>query len=212
MRISTTIILFMIFLQLPCMAQPASFKQIKDTKVFLDKFNATTKNLTSIKSSFVQEKHLSALEDKIISKGIFRYKKENKVRMEYTTPFTYLMVLNNGKMYIKDGAKVNKFDTQSNKMFRQINDMLINTLNGNLIHSKEYSVKYYENESMYLIELTPLDKALLELMNTIKIYIDKNKLVVSKIEITEKSGDFTLISFFDVQQNTEIKDEEFIVK
>jgi len=195
-----------------CIAQPTSFKPVKDKTAFLEKFNQTTKTITSIKSNFVQEKHLSALEDKIISKGIFRYKKDNKVRLEYTTPFSYIMVLNNGKMYIKDGSKVNKFDTRSNKMFRQINDMLVNTLNGNLVNSKDYSITYYENDLIYLIELKPLDMAVQEMMDNIKIYVDKKKLTVNKIEIIEKSGDYTLISFSDIQQNTEIKDEEFVVK
>lgn len=193
-------------------AQPASFKPVKDKNAFLEKFNQTTKTITSVKSNFIQEKHLSALEDKIISKGIFRYKKDNKVRLEYTTPFSYLMVLNNGKMYIKDGSKVNKFDTRSNKMFRQINDMLVNTLNGNLVNSKDYEISYFESEATYLIELKPLDKAVQDIIDKIKIYVDKKKLTVNKIEIIEKSGDYTLISFSDIQQNTEIKDEEFVVK
>jgi outer membrane lipoprotein-sorting protein len=89
---------------------------------------------------------------------------------------------------------------------------MINTLNGNILQSKEYVVSYYENESTYLLELEPQDKTILELVQKIKIYIDKKKLNVNKIEMKEKSGDFTLLSFINVLQNTEIKDEEFIVK
>jgi outer membrane lipoprotein-sorting protein len=193
-------------------AQDNTFKPMKDIKGFSEKFDEISKKLQTIKSDFVQEKHLSFMEDNIVSKGIFRYKKENKVRLQYTTPFEYLMVLNNGKMYIKDGNKVNKFDTHSNKLFRQINDMMINTLNGNILHSNEYVVSYYENETTYLLELAPQDKTVLELIQKIKIYVDKKKLGVSKVEMKEKSGDFTLLSFINVQQNTEIKDEEFVVR
>jgi outer membrane lipoprotein-sorting protein len=212
MRINILISFLVIFSAQISIAQDHTFKSMKDSKGFSEKFDEISKKLTSIKSDFIQEKHLSFMEDNIVSKGIFRYKKENKVRLQYTTPFEYLMVLNNGKMYIKDGNKVNKFDTHSNKLFRQINDMMINTLNGNILQSKEYVVSYYENESTYLLELEPQDKTILELVQKIKIYIDKKKLNVNKIEMKEKSGDFTLLSFINVLQNTEIKDEEFIVK
>jgi outer membrane lipoprotein-sorting protein len=213
MRINILISFLVIFSAVQIsMAQDNTFKSMKDTKGFSEKFDEISKKLTSIKSDFIQEKHLSFMEDNIVSKGIFRYKKENKVRLQYTTPFEYLMVLNAGKMYIKDGNKVNKFDTHSNKLFRQINDMMINTLNGSILQSNEYVVSYYENESTYLLELAPQDKTILELVQKIKIYIDKKKLNVNKIEMKEKSGDFTLLSFINVLQNTEIKDEEFIVK
>ncbi len=212
MRISALSIGLLLLGQFVCRAQDASFKPMKDTEAFTEKFNQTTKTLTSTRSDFVQEKHLSFMEDNIVSKGTFRYKKDNKVRLEYTTPFQYLMVLNEGKMYIRDGSKVNKFDTRSNKLFRQINDMLINTLNGNVLGSKEYAISYYENAAAYRMELKPTEKTVQEFMQKIDIYIDKQKLYVSKVEITEQSGDYTLMSFLNVQQNTAIKDEEFVVK
>jgi len=193
-------------------AQEKGFKSIKDPKEFNIKFDENVKKLISIKSDFTQEKHLSFMQDSILSKGIFRYKKQDKIRLEYITPFKYLMVLNNGKIYIKDGAKVNKFDSRSNKLFKQINDMLINTMNGNVLQSKDYKITYFENDNIYMLELQPLDKSIADLIQKIKIYIDKKKLTVLKLRLTEKSGDYTLISFFNTQQNIDIKDEEFVVK
>jgi outer membrane lipoprotein-sorting protein len=212
MRINALLVWYLLTGWRVSLAQENGFKAMKDVQTFSAKFDRATSGLTSTKSDFVQEKHLSFMADDIVSKGIFRYKKDNKVRLEYTTPFPYLMVLNNGKMYIRDGNKVNKFDTRSNKLFRQINDMMINTLNGNILHSKDYTVSYYENESTYLMELKPTEKTVQDLMQKIQLYIDKNKLSVSKIGITEKSGDYMLMSFANVQQNTPIKDEEFVVK
>ncbi len=211
-KIKKLFILSIFIIPFLCFAQEKGFKSIKDPKEFNIKFDENVKKLISIKSDFVQEKHLSFMQDSIVSKGIFRYKKQDKIRLEYITPFKYLMVLNNGKIYIKDGAKVNKFDSRSNKLFKQINDMLINTMNGNVLQSKDYKITYFENDNVYLLELQPLDKSIADLIQKIKIYIDKKKLTVLKLRLTEKSGDYTLISFFNTQQNIEIKDEEFVVK
>lgn len=194
------------------LAQDAGFKPMKDVAGFTTKFDAASKKLTSINSDFIQEKHLSMMEADIKSNGKFKYKKENKVRLEYTSPFQYLMVLNNGKMYIKDGNKVNKFDTNSNKMFRQINDMMVSTLRGDVLHSKNYAVKYFENESHYLLELNPQEKTIKEMMQTIKIQIDKKKLFVTTIQMMELSGDYTKMIFQNITQNAALNDSEFMVK
>lgn len=204
------------FLLLMCtqvsLAQDNAFKPMKDINGFTVKFEENVKKLSTIKSDFVQEKHLSFMDDSIVSKGIFRYKKENKIRLEYKNPFNYLMVLNNGKIYIKEGSKTSKFDTRSNKMFKQINDMLMNTMNGNLLKSNEYLIAYFESGTEYMIELTPKDKSVQEMIQKLKIYIDKKRMSVDKVRIMEKSGDYTLMSFVNVQQNSEVKDEEFVVR
>jgi outer membrane lipoprotein-sorting protein len=213
MKINT----FVVFIMLICVqvgiAQETGFNPLKDVKGFTIKFNENVKNLNTIKSDFVQEKHLSFMDDNIVSKGIFRYKKEKKLRLEYTTPFKYLMVLNNDKIYIKEGSnKTNKFDTRSNKLFKQINDMLMNTMNGSVLNGKDYFITYYENGDEYLLELIPQDKSVLELIQKLRIYIDKKKMNVCKVRIIEKSGDYTLMRFLNVQQNIEVKDEEFVVR
>jgi outer membrane lipoprotein-sorting protein len=193
-------------------AQEPGFKPLKDIKGFTAKFNENVAKLNSIKSDFVQEKHLSFMDDSIVSKGIFRYKKEKKLRLEYTIPYKYLMVLNKDKIYIKDGNKTSKFDTRSNKLFKQINDMLMNTMNGSVLNSKDYLIGYYEDEDEYMLELVPQDKSVLELIQRLRIYIDKKKTTVRKVRIIEKSGDYTLMTFLNIQQNTEVKDEEFVVR
>ncbi len=193
-------------------AQEAGFKPLKDVDVFSNKFDVASKKLTSIHSDFVQEKHLSMMEADIKSNGKFKYKKENKVRLEYTAPFQYLMVLNNGKMYIKDGSKINKFDTNANKTFREINDMMVATLKGDVLHSRKYNVTYFENESSYLLEMKPTEKAIQEMMQKIKIYIDKKTLHVHTILMMEASGDYTKMIFKNSIQNAAINDTEFVVK
>ena len=193
-------------------AQDLGFKPMKDVSTFTAKFDEASKKLTSIDSDFLQEKHLSMMEADIKSSGKFKYKKDNKVRLEYTSPFQYLMVLNNGKMYIKDGNKVNKFDTNSNKMFRQINDMMVSTLRGDVLHNKTYAVTYFENESHYLLALKPQEKAIKEMMQTIKIHIEKKKLFVTTIQMIEPSGDYTKMIFQNITQNAALSETEFMVK
>ena len=87
------------------------------------------------------------LSDKIISKGKFWFKKENKVRMEYMQPFQYLMILNNNNIYIKDGQKENKISAGSNKLFQQVNKIVVDCVRGTAFSNTDFTVSVFENKS-----------------------------------------------------------------
>ncbi len=56
-----------------------SFGPVKDEPGVRKKLAEISQTTSSIKSDFVQEKNLSMLSEKIISKGTFYFEKENKV-------------------------------------------------------------------------------------------------------------------------------------
>jgi outer membrane lipoprotein-sorting protein len=191
---------------------PAGYKQVKDTLAFKQKMDAQSKLVNTIESDFTQEKYLSVMSEKIITKGHFLFKKVNMLRWEYTTPLKYLIAINKDKMYIKDNGKVSKYDINSNKMFKSINEMMVNTVQGNLLTSKDYKAKYYENEKFYLLELTPLQKGAKDFLKVIQLYIDKTDYAVVKVKMIEPSDDYTMIDFSNRKTNQPIGDEKFIVK
>src|SRR3954469_22131713 len=137
---------------------PAGFKPVKDTTAFKQKMEAQSRLITSLESDFTQEKYLSVMSEKIISKGHFQFKKVNMLRWEYNDPYNYLIAINKDKMFIKDQGKVSKYDINSNKMFKSINEMMVNTVQGNLLNNKDYKAKFYENDKFYLLELSPTQK------------------------------------------------------
>ncbi len=191
---------------------PAGYKPVKDTLAFKQKMEAQSKLVNTIESDFTQEKYLSVMSEKIITKGHFLFKKVNMLRWEYTTPLKYLIAINKDKMYIKDNGKVSKYDINSNKMFKSINEMMVNTVQGNLLTSKDYKAKYFENEKFYLLELTPLQKGAKDFLKVIQLYIDKTDYAVVKVKMIEPSDDYTMIDFSNRKTNQPIGDEKFIVK
>src|SRR5262245_1118284 len=88
------IILFLLLIPGFVQAQYPGYKILTDANDFKTKFTAASQKTNTIKSDFVQEKELSMLSEKIVSRGKFWFKRENAVRMEYTTPFQYLMIIN----------------------------------------------------------------------------------------------------------------------
>ena len=190
-------------------AQHPGYNAVTDTATFKHQFATASQKVNTIKSDFVQEKNLSILSEKIISKGKFWFKKDNQVRMEYTQPFQYLMILNSSNIYIKDGQKENKISTKSNKLFQQINQIMVDCVKGTAFSNKDFSVKVFQNNTGYLIEMSPINKTLKDMFKNINVTVDKKQFAVNSIEMLEISGDNTVITFVNKEINSSLPDALF---
>ncbi len=192
-------------------AQYAGYAPLADPAAFKTAFAAAAQKTGSIKSEFIQEKNLGMLSEKIVSKGKFWFKKENMVRMEYEQPFKYLMILNQDKVFIKDGQKENRISTGSSKLFRQVNAIMIDCVKGAALDNPDFGVRLFGSEKDFLIELTPKGRNLKELFKNILINIDKKDYSASRIEMNEQSGDNTVIRFVNKELNATIPDALFTI-
>lgn len=190
----------------------SGFKPVGDMALLKQQFAKAAQNTQSIQCDFVQEKNLSMLSDKIISKGKFWFKKDNKVRMEYLQPSYYLLVINGKDIRIKDAQKENKVSGKNNKLFEQINKITVDCVRGTVLDNADFSTKAAENSQYYRLELTPVNKVMKEYFQTIVLLVDKQDYSVSKITMAEQSGDDTTISFLHKQLNTNIPDAVFSAK
>jgi outer membrane lipoprotein-sorting protein len=194
------------------MAQPAGYKIIADNTAFKQQFAAASQKINSIQSDFVQETNLAMLSEKINSSGKFWFKKDNLVRMEYTSPFRYLMVINKNNVFIKDDQKENKLSAKSNKMFQQINRIIVDCVRGTALDNKDFSVKTYEGKDGFLIFLSPLTKEMKGLFSNINVIVDKKDFTILRMEMVEAGGDNTTIKFINKQLNPVIPDALFAIK
>lgn len=193
-------------------SQPAGYKTIGDIASFKTNFSAAAKKLNSIQSDFVQEKNLAMLSEKISSNGKFWFKKDNLVRMEYTNPFKYLMIINKNNVYIKDDQKENKISARSNKMFQQINRIIIDCVQGTALDNKDFTVKTFEGKDGYLVLLSPVAKAMKDLFANINVVVDKKDYSILRMEMVEAGGDNTIIRFTNKQLNIPVADALFAIK
>jgi outer membrane lipoprotein-sorting protein len=193
-------------------AQYPGYTPVADLGKFKTAFAATSLKITSIRSDFTQDKNLSMLSEKITSKGNFWFKKDSRVRMEYTQPFKYLMILNKDKVYVKDGAKESKVSTKSNKMFQQINKIMIDCMQGTMLDNTDFKTRVFENKTAALVELTPVSKGMKEMFKSINVIVDKKDFSVTSIQMLELSGDNTIMRFTNKELNAAIPDTLFNIK
>jgi outer membrane lipoprotein-sorting protein len=208
-----TLFSFLFFLFSFCaFAQPSGYKLLKDTASFRQKMETASKQINSMEADFTQDKYLSVMSENIITKGHFMFRKTNMLRWEYIDPLKYLIVINKDKMFIKDKGKVNKYDMNSNKMFKSINEMMVSTVDGNLLKSKNYKTAFYEGDKYYLLEMSPQQKGAKDFLKVIQLYINKTDYSVEKVKMIEPGDDYTMIEFTGRKTNQPIADEKFTAK
>ncbi len=190
-------------------AQPPGYKSITDFAGFKKQFAAESAKVTSIACDFSQEKTLTALTEKITSTGKFWFKRSNKLRLEYTKPFVYLIVMNGDKILVKDNQKENRINVKSSKLFQQVNRIMIDCVQGNILDSKDFTTRAFENGTTFLLEMTPVSKTLREFFQTIVLMVDKKDYSAKSIAMNEPMGDSTLILFEHKKLNEPISDTVF---
>ncbi len=196
----------------PQLLRAQSFTPAKDAAALQKKIIEASTKISTIQCDFLQEKNMSMLSDKAISKGKFYFKKDSRVRLEYLTPVKNLIVMNSGKMLMKDDKKTQQMDMHRSKVFQQLNNIIVGSINGSLFNGKDFTFSLSESSNQVRVELKPLSKMLKNFLSTIVLVIDKKDFTAAKIEMNEASGDNTILTFSSKQINAAVDDALFTVK
>jgi outer membrane lipoprotein-sorting protein len=169
-------------------------------------------NTRTLSCDFVQVKEMSMIAEKITSSGKFYLKKEKMLRWEYLKPFSYLIVIRNDQISIKDDNKVNQFNVQSNKLFLEINRIILGSIQGTLLtDEKNFRASYFESPTAWVVKLVTLNARLRESLNEVIIYFNREDFAVGRVDMNESGGDCTKITFTSRKTNQPIADEKFLV-
>ncbi|MCX6306870.1 MAG: outer membrane lipoprotein carrier protein LolA [Bacteroidetes bacterium] len=204
-------LLFVLLFSWLAPAGAQNYTPVKNLVAFKSLFSSKSAAINSLKSDFVQEKSISMLENKIISEGSFIYRKSNRLRLEYRKPYTFLFIMDNDRVTIKNSQQTSSVSASSNKLYKMISQLTINCVTGNVLNSKEFDVDVFENARAYFLVLKPRQNMLKSLFDRINIFISKNDFTVDRLELMETSGDKTTLVFTDKKINIPVDDEVFKV-
>ena len=178
----------------------------------IDKINAAASKLTTMQCDFVQTKHVKLLNDKMISKGKMYYSQPNKLRWEYTSPYTYTFILSGNKVTLKKGGKNSVINVNQNKMFREIVNIMMNSVVGKCLSDrKSFKTTVKDTPSEWVATLTPQSKELKQMFTKIILHFNKQKSVIVKVEMFEKNGDTTSIVLENIVKNKNINESVYSI-
>ena len=167
--------------------------------------SSTTK---TISSDFVQYKHLDFLDNDIETAGKLVFKTPDLIKWEYVSPFKYSVVFKNGKLYINDEGKKSDIDLGSNKMFDQLNKLIINSVKGDMFDETKFKITYYKTGKNSLVYFEPKDQKLVKYIKAFHITFNE-KGDVTEVKMIEHSGDYSKIVFSNKVLNKPLEDALF---
>ena len=192
-------------------AQEKGFSVLKSPQKLESALAQNAAKTQTIVSDFIQEKNMKMLENKVLSHGKFYFKQPDKIRIEYTSPFTYLLIMTGGNIIIKDGGKINKVNTRNSRTMQSVNQALMDCMRGTVFNNKDFTVNALEAASQYLLSLKPLDAAMKKMFSGILVYIQKSNLQVAKLVMTQNNGDTTVMKFSHTKINSNLPDALFFI-
>jgi len=170
--------------------------QLTNPNKFKTELIKLSKETKSIITEFKQEKQLSFLKDPQLSEGMFYYEQKDKMRWEQNAPFNYTLLINGTTVRISENGKEKKI-AGANKMMGRINALMIGMINGDIYNSNEFSIKYFTENDLYIVELTPKNKRLKSIFQTIELAFLKTTVRLKTLTFNDNSGDKTKMTFFN---------------
>ena len=181
-------------------------------KQMIEKIDKTASAMTGMQCEFTQTKSMKLLSKEMQSKGIMYFKRPNKLRWQYTSPYDYTFILNGDKVQIKSSKSTKNIDVQGNKMFRQITNIILNSVTGgSLKSSSDFNVEVYKKDNSYFAKLFPKKKELKQLYQVIEIYFDPALTMVNSVRMVEKTGDETRVNLINTKLNVAVDEKMFAV-
>jgi outer membrane lipoprotein carrier protein len=178
--------------------------------IIIKSISENSRSINTLKGSFTQNKLINSLGIEVESKGIFYYKKYGeKLRWEYKTPTQFIVIFASGNMRIENTTVQTISPKNMDKLFSQLNRIILTSLNGEINDLSDFNKNIMENSTNNLVKLTPINSELSDILKEFNIYFEKISKRIIKVEIIEVSNDITEINFNDIQINTEISDNLF---
>lgn len=193
------------------LAAPAHAASSKATlEQVIRKVQEQQKNTHTLQADFRQEKELALMAKPEVSTGTFIYSRPSNVLWTYAAPKRVQMVIANGVMttYYPELGKAERIDVKrfEDRIFKY---MGATGAIDELARYFDFTFTDSKSKPVYVLDLTPKNKAVSKRVRRIKLWIDKQTYLTSKIEYVEGDGDITRYEFTKLRINEPVPPGRF---
>jgi outer membrane lipoprotein carrier protein len=159
-------------------------------------------------ADLLQEKKISLLKEKVISKGRIRFKKPDKISIEFFHPETSQMVYD-GKtflLYFKEEKMAERYQVQGNPVVEKY--LLFSKVP---FQEKLAQWRIVEDrETVLALEILPKVKD--PLFVKTRMWISKKDWIITGMEMVERNGDTTTLRYSNMRVNMGLADSDFEIR
>lgn len=197
-------ILLLLLIPLPVVAaEPAAVDTV------LARLEREAAGVTTLSSDFVQEKHLAMFAEVMTSKGRFAYARPDRLRWELLEPVATGFVLKGkeGRRWNDRSGRSEAFELNREPMLKVIAEQLLAWTRADFPKlRKEYRISLV-TESPAVLRLQPLAEG--GPIGHLLITFAADASHVTRVEIHDRDGDFTRLTFVNTVVNPQLPDSTF---
>ena len=191
----------------PAVASDQSPVVAADLEEVLSRLEERVSGIQTLKADFVQEKFLAVLDEPLLLKGTIFMQKPDLFSWIVREPLRYSMVIQGEvvRQWDEDTRRVEKISLSKNPVFKMAIQQLRDWLSGAYKSMLgQYEVKVLDRSPISL-EFVPRDTALVQgVIDRVTVEFDRDERYIRRIQIHEKQGDRTLITFVNTLLNAPI--------
>ena len=185
-------------------APPVTLEQV------IKKVQEQQKKTATLQADFRQEKELALLAKPEVSTGTFTYSRPSNVLWTYDAPKRVQMVIAGGILttYYPELGKAERIDVKrfEDRIFKY---MGATGAIDELARYFDFTFTDSKSKPVFVLDLTPKNRAVSKRVQRIKLWIDKTTYLTSKIEYVEGDGDITRYEFTNVRINEPVPPSRF---
>jgi len=194
------LLLFLFFLVIPSGAQ-----QDKDVAPILAQLKKAQESLQDFTADIKQVKVSSLFTEPQISRGRMRFKRPNQIWVEMYPPYPSITVLNQGVLlyYFPEEKVAQRYDVAGSPVLAKWLLFFQNPIEtmGKKIWLQE------EKAGEVVLGIDPVED--LAIFQEIRIAVDTSNWMPKRLELTEKTGDRTTITYHNTRINVGVPDSSF---
>lgn len=159
-------------------------------------------SMQCVNCRFTQQKTMAMLAQPTVSEGLMSYNSPDKMRWEYTSPYSFALLVDGEKITkITDGNE-EILDAKSGRMYQGIVSIIMSSANGKKLFDKSmFNVDIQDVGEFWKAEMQPKKHNMKRMFTMLTFYFGKDDNIINKVEMTEASGDVTTIQFYDIKIN-----------
>ena len=151
---------------------------------------------------FTQQKTMAMLAEPTVAEGLMSYNSPDKMRWEYTSPYSFALLVDGEKITkITDGNE-EILDAKSGRMYQGIVNIIMSSATGQKLFDKSmFNVDIQDVGDFWKAEMLPKKHNMKRMFAMLTFYFGKDDNIIKKVEMTEAGGDVTTIQFYDMKIN-----------
>jgi outer membrane lipoprotein-sorting protein len=202
---------FMVFAQEQQTPQEPPKEPLKGKAGAFARIEKTVSTVHAVASEFRQERRLAMLKEPVVSTGRFYYEKPDKLRWEFISPEASGFFVNGklAKQWKGKGNIAEPFDLHQNLLIGAIVDQLLAWTKADFGWIEQRYIISVVKEDPIALKLTPRSSKEKKYIDHILISFEADTHYTNAVDIIEKGGDSTRITFFNMLINNSPKKELF---